>query len=88
MDSSQSATVRLLPVAPFTMVNLFAGASRIGFRDFALGTVLAMAPGTLLLTLAADRAVAAWREPDLLHVGVAALLAGLLVGSTIALRRL
>jgi phosphatidylserine/phosphatidylglycerophosphate/cardiolipin synthase-like enzyme/uncharacterized membrane protein YdjX (TVP38/TMEM64 family) len=80
-------TVRLLPVAPFTVINLFAGASRIGFRDFALGTVLAMAPGTLLLTLAADRAVAALREPDLLHVGVAALLAGLLVGSTIALRR-
>jgi uncharacterized membrane protein YdjX (TVP38/TMEM64 family) len=81
------ATVRLLPVAPFTVVNLFAGASRVGFRDFLLGTVLAMAPGVLLLTLAADRAAAAWREPDLLHVGMAVLLAGLLVGSTIALRR-
>ncbi|MGH0034673.1 MAG: VTT domain-containing protein [Myxococcota bacterium] len=81
------ATVRLLPVAPFTVVNLVAGASRIGFRDFALGTLVAMTPGTLLLTLATDRAAAAWREPDLVHVGLAGLLAVLLVAVTVALRR-
>jgi len=81
------ATVRLIPVAPFTVVNLVAGASRIGFRDFALGTVLAMTPGTLLLALTADRAAAAWREPEPTHVGVALLLASLLVGAMIVLRR-
>jgi phosphatidylserine/phosphatidylglycerophosphate/cardiolipin synthase-like enzyme/uncharacterized membrane protein YdjX (TVP38/TMEM64 family) len=81
------AAVRLLPVAPFTVVNLVAGASRIGFRDFLLGTLLAMAPGTLLLALAADRAAAAWREPDLAHVGAAVLLASLVVGATLVVRR-
>jgi uncharacterized membrane protein YdjX (TVP38/TMEM64 family) len=81
------ALVRVLPVAPFTVVNLVAGASRIGFRDFVLGTLVAMAPGTLLLALAADRMAAAWREPDLSHVGLAASFVALLVGVTIALRR-
>jgi uncharacterized membrane protein YdjX (TVP38/TMEM64 family) len=81
------ATVRLLPVAPFTVVNLVAGASRIGFRDFFLGTLLAMAPGTLLLALTADRAAAAWREPDPPHLGLVLLLGGLLLGATILLRR-
>lgn len=80
-------TIRLLPVAPFTVVNLVAGASRLRFRDFVVGTFFAMAPGTLLLALAADRAAAAWLEPDPAHVGVVALLAGLLLAGTIALRR-
>jgi phosphatidylserine/phosphatidylglycerophosphate/cardiolipin synthase-like enzyme/uncharacterized membrane protein YdjX (TVP38/TMEM64 family) len=81
------AMVRLLPVAPFTVVNLVAGASRIGLRDFVVGTLLAMTPGTLLLALATDRVAAAWREPDLLHFGVAALLTVLLVGVVVALHR-
>jgi phospholipase D1/2 len=44
-------TVRVLPVAPFTIVNIVAGASHIRVRDFALGTLLGMLPGILPLTL-------------------------------------
>jgi phospholipase D1/2 len=44
-------TVRVLPVAPFTIVNIVAGASHIKVRDFALGTLLGMLPGIFLLTL-------------------------------------
>lgn len=55
--------VRLVPVAPFPVVNLVAGASHIRFRDFALGTLLGTAPGTAALTLFADRVAAAVREP-------------------------
>jgi len=47
--------VRMLPVAPFTIVNLVAGASHIRFRDFLLGTLLGMAPGILAITLLAHR---------------------------------
>ena len=55
---------RVLPVAPFTVINLVAGASHIRFRDFALGTFIGMAPGMLGITLVTDRAVAAIRSPD------------------------
>jgi phosphatidylserine/phosphatidylglycerophosphate/cardiolipin synthase-like enzyme/uncharacterized membrane protein YdjX (TVP38/TMEM64 family) len=43
--------VRLFPVAPFTVVNMVAGASHIRFRDFSLGTLLGMAPGVLAITV-------------------------------------
>ena len=57
------AVVRNLPVAPFTMVNVVAGASRIKLRDFLLGTALGMAPGILAITLFTDRLVSAVKEP-------------------------
>ena len=44
-------TMRLLPVAPFTVVNVLAGASHVSIRDFALGTVIGMAPGIAVMTI-------------------------------------
>ena len=41
--------VRLLPVAPFSMVNLVAGATSLSLRDFMLGTALGMSPGIVLM---------------------------------------
>ena len=38
------AMMRIVPVAPFTVVNLAAGASHIGLRDFLIGTVFGMTP--------------------------------------------
>lgn len=43
--------LRLLPVAPFTVVNLFIGASGIRFADFIFGSVLGRIPGLLAFTL-------------------------------------
>lgn len=43
--------IRILPVAPFTLVNFAAGASHIRFRDYLLGTLLGMAPGITAITL-------------------------------------
>ena len=37
------AAIRLVPVAPFTLVNLVAGASKIPFADYVLGTIIGMA---------------------------------------------
>ncbi len=42
--------VRLVPVAPFTIVNLVAGASGIRFTDFLLGTALGLLPGLIVLS--------------------------------------
>jgi phospholipase D1/2 len=44
------AMIRMVPVAPFTLVNLAAGASGIKFGDFVVGTVLGMAPGLIAMS--------------------------------------
>jgi phospholipase D1/2 len=44
------AAIRLVPIAPFTIVNLVAGASRIPFVDYLLGTIIGMAPGLVLMS--------------------------------------
>lgn len=45
------ATIRLVPVAPFTVVNLVAGASAIRPLDYVAGTVLGMLPGLIVLSV-------------------------------------
>ncbi len=77
------AAVRLVPVAPFTVVNVAAGASSIGFRDYALGTALAMTPGTLVLAIVTDRSRQLLEEPGF---GAALLVIGILAAAAIALR--
>jgi uncharacterized membrane protein YdjX (TVP38/TMEM64 family)/phosphatidylserine/phosphatidylglycerophosphate/cardiolipin synthase-like enzyme len=58
------AGVRLLPVAPFSIVNLIAGAFRIPVVDYTVGTLLGLAPGLVLLTALGDRLLAAIRDPS------------------------
>ena len=41
--------IRMLPIAPFAIVNMIAGASHLRIKDFVLGTMLGMLPGTLLI---------------------------------------
>lgn len=67
--------VRLLPVAPYSIVNVAAGVARIGWRDFLLGTVLGLLPGIVLTSAFIDRALAALAEPS---AGRVAALAGVL----------
>jgi phospholipase D1/2 len=44
------AAIRLVPVAPFTVVNLVAGASAIPLFEYVAGTVLGMLPGLLMIS--------------------------------------
>jgi phospholipase D1/2 len=81
------AAVRLLPVAPFTIVNLMSGALRVPFRDFSLGTLLGTAPGTFVLVVLGDRARAAWREPGVISIATLAAVA-LIVAAGMLWRRL
>ncbi len=53
------AALRLIPVAPFTVVNLVAGAAGVRLRDFLAGSVIGMGPGIVLICLSVDRARAA-----------------------------
>jgi phosphatidylserine/phosphatidylglycerophosphate/cardiolipin synthase-like enzyme/uncharacterized membrane protein YdjX (TVP38/TMEM64 family) len=64
--------VRVIPVAPFTVVNLVAGASHIRLPHFLLGTLLGMAPGILAVTLFADRMYAAARDPSAMTLALLA----------------
>jgi uncharacterized membrane protein YdjX (TVP38/TMEM64 family) len=66
------AVVRNLPIAPFTIVNVVAGASRIKLRDFLLGTAIGMAPGILAIMLFTDRLLNAVRDPQWGNIALAA----------------
>jgi uncharacterized membrane protein YdjX (TVP38/TMEM64 family) len=72
------AIVRLLPIAPFSVVNAVAGASQIGLREFMLGTALGMLPGIVATVVFVDRVAAAVTDPGLdtalMLVGFAALI--------------
>lgn len=65
------ATIRLVPVAPFMLVNLVAGALRIPFLEYAVGTFLGLAPGILLLSVLGDRVFAMLENPSLFDLAVA-----------------
>ncbi|WP_235976709.1 VTT domain-containing protein [Bradyrhizobium archetypum] len=43
------AMIRMVPIAPFSIVNVVAGASKLSLRDFLLGTVLGMTPGIAVM---------------------------------------
>lgn len=60
---STMVVVRVLPVAPFLVVNVAAGALGVRLRDYVLGTFLGLLPGTLGMALFMDRVVAVWRAP-------------------------
>jgi phospholipase D1/2 len=55
--------LRMLPVAPFSVVNLVAGASHIRFRDFTIGTVLGLLPGIVAINFFVDRVGATLQKP-------------------------
>ncbi len=57
-------SLRILPLAPFTMVNLFVGASGIRFADFFLATVIGRIPGIVTLSLFGVQFESFLRQPD------------------------
>ena len=69
--------VRLVPIAPFAVVNLVAGASHIRLRDLLLGTAIGMTPATLAIMLFTQQIIAAFRQPTPVTY--------LLIGATIIL---
>jgi phospholipase D1/2 len=74
------ATLRLLPVAPFTVVNIVSGAFKVPWRDFTLGSLLGLAPGILITSLFAHQFASAIRNPG---IGTFLLLAALIAVSVV-----
>jgi phospholipase D1/2 len=58
--------------APYTLVNLVAGASRIRFVDFMLGTLLGMGTGVVALAVFGDQMSTLWTSPSWPRIALAA----------------
>jgi phospholipase D1/2 len=69
------ATLRLLPVAPFSIVNIVSGAFKVPWRDYIIGSVLGLAPGIVVTNLFAHQFASAIRNPG---IGTFLLLAALI----------
>lgn len=57
------AMLRVLPIAPYSIVNAVAGASRLAMRDFLAGTAIGLAPVVALAATFVDRLSAALNDP-------------------------
>lgn len=78
------AIVRIVPIAPYSIVGFMAGAARIHRGDYLIGTALGMLPGVVLYALFVDRARAALLDPHplawLLLLAAIVLLASVALG--------
>jgi uncharacterized membrane protein YdjX (TVP38/TMEM64 family) len=79
--------VRMVPIAPFAIVNMIAGASHISLRDLLVGTAIGMTPGTLGMIFFVDPIVEALRNPGPATFVLAALMITLIGIGLWALRR-
>lgn len=79
--------VRLVPLAPFAVVNMAAGASHLRLQHLLLGTALGILPATLGVALFLDQIQAALLSPTPWTWALVALTAGLIGGGAWALQR-
>ncbi|MDC8786015.1 TVP38/TMEM64 family protein [Roseateles koreensis] len=79
--------LRLMPIAPFAVVNMVAGATHIRLRDMLLGTAIGMSPSTLVMAFFLDRITAALAHPGPLVWGLVVLGLCLVLAGTWLFRR-
>jgi uncharacterized membrane protein YdjX (TVP38/TMEM64 family) len=79
--------VRIIPVAPFSFINLVAGTSHIRFRHFLIGTLIGELPGLLALSIFVDQIGEAIRYPGTGSLFALAAVAILMVVGILGLRR-
>lgn len=62
------AAIRMIPIAPFTLVNMILGVSTVRFVPYVCGTLLGLLPGTLAMVVLGDSLARIWRSPDPQHL--------------------
>jgi uncharacterized membrane protein YdjX (TVP38/TMEM64 family) len=67
-------TTHLIPVGPFTIVNLAAGAVGVPFWQFTLGCAIGLLPGVAIITIFEQQLENAFHEPGAIPAMVAAVL--------------
>jgi phospholipase D1/2 len=80
------AALRVIPVAPYTLVNLTFGAAHIPRLRFLLGTAFGMLPGIIFSALFVDRALAVVARPDPLTYLLLALTLAAIVAIAMTIR--
>lgn len=78
--------IRLIPIAPFVVVNLVAGVSHIRLRDFIIGSAIGMLPATVALALITEGVLRAAQQPTIYHLSLVALVLLALAGGGLVLR--
>jgi phospholipase D1/2 len=81
------AVIRLLPVAPFTVVNVISGAFQVPLWQYALGSLLGLVPGILVINLFAHQFESAIRNPGIGSLLLVGALIVITVLGTLWLRR-
>lgn len=85
------AIVRMIPLAPYMIVNVVAGASHIRLRDYLIGTAIGMTPGILLTVTFVHHLAETIRNPSMktvaVLVGIVVLFIGLAKGLQVLLQR-
>lgn len=79
--------LRLVPLAPFAVEGVVAGAIRMRFWEFMLGTALGILPGTLTSTIFGDQLQAWMEDPGRINYWLIAFALFLLGGATWFVRR-
>lgn len=80
-------TLRLVPIAPFTITNLVAGALHIRLRDFLLATFIGLAPGIVAISAFAHSLTLTLKRPTPHSLALLVLLSLAIVAVAVALRR-
>ena len=76
-----------MPLAPFAIVGVVAGAIRVKLLDFMLATAFGMLPGTLAATVFGDQLEVALRDPSEVNLWLVAAVAMALGIATFLVRR-
>jgi phospholipase D1/2 len=78
------AALRMVPIAPFVLVNVVAGCMGVKRRDFLLGTALGLAPSITVICLFGRQVRQFWKDPSVtgvaMIVGVAVVWLGVAIG--------
>ncbi len=65
-------TIRVLPLAPFIVMNLSSGALRVRLSDYVLGTFIGLIPAHIMLFYFVDSLSRAWQKPSAATFGALA----------------
>ncbi len=79
--------VRMVPVAPFAVINMIAGASHIRLRDLLIGTAIGMTPGTLVMVVFIDQIIEAMKHPSSTTALMGAMVLALIAAGVWGFRR-
>lgn len=78
--------VRILPIAPYSVVSVVAGVARMPRAQYLCGTAIGMLPGIVINALFIDRILAAIRAPGPLTVVLVIVAAAVIVAIAFAIR--